>query len=545
VKFGRVPIEDAEGAILVHTIKADGTTIRKGAILGSANLARIKAAGFPNLMVARLEDDDAGENDAASAIAAAAAGANVTSSIAANGRCNLASGTHGLALIERNRIDALNALDEGSTVATIEPYGLVQPGDLLATVKIVPFALSKSSVDRGIEAASTPEPVISVAAFAPKRTGLLQTVLPGARMSLVKKMVHATQTRIDLLGGTLRDFGTCGHDEQDVSTALTGMAEAGIEIALVLGASAIADRRDVIPAAVDRAGGRIVRFGMPVDPGHLTLFAALGEMSVLGVPGSARSPRKQGFDWVLQRLFAGLEVDGEDLTQMGVGGLLTEVPGRPMPRRIADRSMTMRKTPKIAALVFAAGQSRRMGPRNKLLEEIDGVAMIRRVVEAATSSGAGPVFVVIGHQADRVRGTLAGLPVEFVENPDFEEGISASLRHGIGALPEDCDGVLICLGDMPRVESAMLDRLINAFDPAAGSDICVPVHQGKQGNPVLWGNRYFREMRDISGDVGAKHLIGRHAEGVREIEMDGDGVLLDVDSPEALGALKARDEQTN
>ena len=133
--------------------------------------------------------------------------------------------------------------------------------------------------------------------------------------------------------------------------------------------------------------------------------------------------------------------------------------------------------------------------------------------------------------------------VSFVDNPDFEEGISASLRHGLAAVPADCDGVLVCLGDMPRVDAAMLDKLIAAFAPEKGNDICVPVHRGKRGNPVLWGKRYFTEMRDIAGDVGAKHLIGRHAEAVEEVEMVEDGILIDVDSPDALAALTAGGRQ--
>jgi molybdenum cofactor cytidylyltransferase len=540
VKFGRVPLEDADGAILVHTIKTGQATIRKGTRLGAPELSALRADGLESVMVARLEPDDADENAAASAIANAATGAGASHSDAANGRCNLIAETQGLVLLDRDRINALNAIDEGTTIATIEPFGLVQPGDLIATIKIVPFAVAQATVDRCVEAARTPDPIVAVAALVPKRVGLLQTVMPGARQSLVEKMSQASRERVESLGGTFVDAGTCDHDEQAVAEALGTLAARSCDIVLVLGASAIADRRDVVPAAVERAGGRLLRFGMPVDPGHLTLLAALGSMTVLGVPGSSRSPRRQGFDWLLQRLFAGLAIDDDAIAHMGVGGLLKEIPERPMPRRISAPGRRPDVTHKIAGLVLAAGQSRRMGARNKLLAEIDGVAMVRRVVEAVIASKAEPVLVVTGHEAERVRGALEGLPVDFVDNPDFEEGISASLRHGLAAIPQDCDGVLVCLGDMPRVDAAMLDKLIAAFAPERGKDICVPVHQGKRGNPVLWGKRHFAEMRDVAGDVGAKHLIGRNAEAVQEVTIDQDGVLIDVDSPDALEALTAR-----
>jgi molybdenum cofactor cytidylyltransferase len=539
VKFGRVPLEDADGAILVHTIKAGRTTIRKGTRLAPSDIAALRAGGLDTVMVARLEPDDVDEDAAAGAIAAAATGAHIVHSTAANGRCNLIAAAPGLVLLDRARIDALNGEDEGTTLATIEPMGRVEPGDVVATIKIVPFAVSKATVERCVRAANDPEPIVAVAAFVAKRVGLLQTVMAGAKRSLIQKMCQASRERVEDLGGEFVDLGTCGHEEGAVAEALRSPAARPCDIVLVLGASAIADRRDVVPAAVQRAGGQILRFGMPVDPGHLTMLAVVGPMTVLGIPGSSRSPRRQGFDWLLQRLFAELDVSGEDISRMGVGGLLKEIPERPMPRRISEPRRKPATAHKIAGVVLAAGQSRRMGARNKLLAEIDGVAMVRRVVEAVVASKADPVLVVTGHEAGRVREALAGLAVSFVDNPDFEEGISASLRHGLAALPADRDGALVCLGDMPRVDAAMLDRLIAAFAPETGKDICVPVHQGKRGNPVLWGKRYFTEMRDIAGDVGAKHLIGRHAEAVQEVAIAEDGVLIDVDSPDALAALTA------
>ncbi|MDH3236514.1 MAG: molybdopterin-binding/glycosyltransferase family 2 protein [Alphaproteobacteria bacterium] len=544
MKFGRVPLDDADGGILVHTVKAGRATIRKGTRLAASDLTALRAGGIEEVMVARLEPDDVGENDAAGAIAAAAAGAHISHTAAANGRCNLIAEAPGLAVLDRARIDTLNGIDEGATIATIEPMRMVQTGELLATIKIVPFAVSRATVERCVAAAGDPEPIVAVADFALKRVGLLQTVMPGAKQSLISKMSQASAKRVERLGGELIDIGTCDHDERAVADALERLVAHECDIALVLGASAIADRRDVVPGAIVQAGGRILRFGMPVDPGHLTLLAELGAMTVLGVPGSSRSPRRQGFDWVMQRLFAGLEIDDETISRMGVGGLLKEIPERPMLRRITDPARKPSTTPKVAALVLAAGQSRRMGARNKLLAEIDGIAMVRRVVEAVIASHAKPVLVVTGYEADRVRGALVGLAVSFVDNPDFDDGISASLRHGLAALPSDSDGVLVCLGDMPRVDASMLDKLISAFEPEKGTDICVPVHQGKRGNPVLWGKRYFADMGEIAGDVGAKYLIGRHAEAVREVAITEDGVLIDVDSPEALAALTTRSGQS-
>jgi molybdenum cofactor cytidylyltransferase len=129
--------------------------------------------------------------------------------------------------------------------------------------------------------------------------------------------------------------------------------------------------------------------------------------------------------------------------------------------------------------------------------------------------------------------------ITVVHNPDFAQGLSTSLARGLAAVPAECDGALICLGDMPRVRSSHLDRLVDAFSPLEGRSICVPTYQGKRGNPVLFARRFFAEMASVSGDVGARHLIGEHDDQVAEIEMGDPGVLLDVDSPEALAAMAA------
>jgi molybdenum cofactor cytidylyltransferase len=273
------------------------------------------------------------------------------------------------------------------------------------------------------------------------------------------------------------------------------------------------------------------------------LMGRLASVPVLGLPGCARSPKVNGFDWVLQRLLADLPVGPCEVMGMGVGGLLSDIPSRPLPRALATREVaappTAPRAPRIAGLVLAAGQSRRMGTLNKLLIEIDGVPMVRRVVEMLRRSKADPIVVVTGHQREKVAAALEGLPVTLVHNADFAQGLSTSLKAGIAALGADIDGALVCLGDMPRVSAAEVDRLIGAFNPVEARGIVVPTLNGKRGNPVLWSRRFFAEMSQVAGDVGARHLIGAYPEMVAEVEMAGDGVLTDIDTPQALAKLAA------
>jgi molybdenum cofactor cytidylyltransferase len=368
-------------------------------------------------------------------------------------------------------------------------------------------------------------------------SALIQTRLPGLKAALLAKTVTVTRARLAAIGAQLTHDGVCAHDEAAIARELRRVPE-DCGLIMLLGASAIVDRRDVIPAAVNAAGGTILHFGMPVDPGNLTLLARLGERHVLGLPGSARSPRVHGFDFVLQRLAAGIPVSAEDITRMGVGGLLKEIRGRPMPRAKAATPRAPTRDA-IAAVVLAAGRSTRMRGPNKLLIEIDGVPLLRRVIDRVLAAGLSEVVVVTGHERRAIESALPGLPIRFVHNPDYAAGLSTSLRTGVGALDRSVVGAVVCLGDMPDIDPELIERLVLAFAPERKKDIIVPVRRGRRGNPVLLGRRHFRALERLTGDVGARELIEGSQDAVAEVEVDTEGVFVDLDDPAAVESYAA------
>jgi len=540
MKFGDTPLDQAVGAILAHNLKLGGRAFRKGRVLTAEDIAALRAAGLVSVVAARLEPGDVGEDEAANRIARRLAGVGITAAPAFTGRANLFAETAGLCRVDRAAVDRLNAIDEAITLATLEPDTVVAPKQMVATVKIIPFAVAGERLAACEKAVADAARLITVVPFAAKRAVLIQTELPGVKPSVLDKTVAVTRTRLAALGGTL--IGECRvtHDTAALAPAIKAALADGADLVLVAGASAILDRRDVIPAAVEAAGGTILQFGMPVDPGNLLLAGRIGAADVLGLPGCARSPQVNGFDWVLRRLMADLPIDAAAVRGMGVGGLLGEIPSRPLPRADVAHAAGQTGAPpprRIAAVVLAAGRSRRMGTVNKLLIGVGGKPMVRYAVDAALAAGLAPVVVVTGHERDKVAAALAGLPVTLVHNPDYAEGLSTSLRVGLGALPSETEGALICLADMPRVSAAEFKGLTGAFDPREGRAIIVPTRRGKRGNPVLWARQFFAEMRTVAGDVGARHLIGAYPELVAEIEMEGDGVLTDIDTPQALAKL--------
>jgi len=441
-------------------------------------------------------------------------------------------------VVDKTAIDCLNLIDEAVTFATLPAFKPVVAGEMIATVKIIPFAVAGAVRDAAVAVARTKAPLIQVAPYRIRKVGVVSTVLPGLAAKVIEKTLKVTAERLSPTGASIVAERRVAHEQAAIAKAIEEVLREGAELVIVFGASAIADRRDAIPAAVAAVGGTVEHFGMPVDPGNLLLMAQVRGKPVLGAPGCARSPKENGFDWVLMRLLAGLAVPRESIAGMGVGGLLMEIVTRPQPR---DEPVAATGH-NIAALVLAAGRSTRMGGSNKLLAEIGGRPLVRIAAEQALVSRAKPVIVVTGHERERVEAALKGLPVRLVHNPDFAQGLGGSLRAGIAAVPAEADGAIVCLGDMPQVDAALIDRLIAAFAPEQGALAVMPTIDGKRGNPVLWSRRFFPDLMAIEGDVGARHLISRYAEAVVEVPVTGKAALVDVDTPEALRGVKAEIE---
>jgi molybdenum cofactor cytidylyltransferase len=532
MKFGPASPADAVGGVTVHTLRQGSLVLKKGTTIGTAEVEALNKAGVKEIVVVRLEDGDVSEDVAAAAIAQAVAGDGVNVERAFTGRSNLFAAKAGVLVVDRAAVDRINGVDEAITFATLSAYKPVVEGEMIATVKLIPFGVDAKLRDAAVAAASGG--ALRIAPYTIKRVGIVSTLLPGLAPKVIEKTLRVTAERLAPAGAAIIAERRVPHEEAALAASIKELLGLGAELVIVFGASAIADRRDVIPAALEQVGGTIEHFGMPVDPGNLLLIGNTGGVPVLGAPGCARSPVENGFDWVLMRLLAGLKVTRADLTGMGVGGLLMEIVTRPQPRT----SPELEGNRHVTAIVLAAGRSTRMGGPNKLLAELGGKKLVRIVTEQALASKASEVIVVTGHQAELIENALQGLKVKFARNPDFAGGLASSVKSGIAAVPAGADGAVICLGDMPLIDAKLIDRLIETFAPDRGNLIAVPVSDGRRGNPVLWSRRFFGELMTLDGDIGARHLIAKHAEAVAEVAVEGFGAFLDIDTPQALEAAQ-------
>jgi molybdenum cofactor cytidylyltransferase len=334
VKFGPIPVAQSIGTIAVHGLQQGGIVLKKGETISETAAAALYRAGIDEVVVVRLEPDDIGENDAARRLAEAVAGANLWIDRAFTGRTNLFASLPGILRVDAAAVDLINAGDEATTLATLPPYRAVVAGEMVGTVKIIPFAVPVQALDAALAACSVPP--LWVVPFRPLQVGVISTLLPGLKDSVVAKTLRVLAQRLEVAGATIADEQRVPHQAQALAAAL--LRQKDCDLSIVFGASAITDRRDVIPAGLIEAGGSIDHFGMPVDPGNLLLLGSLAGKPVLGAPGCARSPKENGFDWILQRLLAGIPVTSADIRKLGAGGLLMEIVSRPQPRSGGEAS---------------------------------------------------------------------------------------------------------------------------------------------------------------------------------------------------------------
>ncbi|WP_175422258.1 NTP transferase domain-containing protein [Agrobacterium tumefaciens] len=537
MKFGEFPVDGAEGLMLAHAVKLPERTLRKGHRVSPADVEALKQGGVIRVTAALIEDGDLDEDEAARRLAAAIVPDHLRFSEAATGRVNVYAATDGLFVAARDVVDHVNRIDPAITLACLADHVRVRAGDMVATIKIIPLALPGNKVEAACDALRATA-AFEVKPFREYAVSLVATELPSLKPAVMDKTARVLERRLKEYGNRLAREKRVAHRQDAVAAAIDQVmatAEHFQKLIIIFGASAVIDKDDVIPAAIRQAGGEVLSVGMPVDPGNLIVLGRIGETYVVGAPGCARSPKENGFDWVLDRILAGEKPDIRDLTGMGVGGLLMEIETRPRPRESSEEHG---RAATVAAVILAAGKASRMGKggAHKLLAEFDGEPLVRRTAKTALLADAASVIVVTGHRRSEIMAALSGLDVAAVENPDYTSGMASSLISGFSArAARDADGVLVMLADMPGVKVGDLNLLIAAFRSASGCAIVRAVSRGKRGNPVILPKSLGDAVMRLEGDIGARHII--ETSGLPIIDVDiGDAAHLDVDTPEAVQA---------
>ncbi|ENN89152.1 putative molybdopterin MoeA protein [Rhizobium freirei PRF 81] len=535
--FGEFQTVEAEGTVLAHSVRLSDGSFSKGHKLDRSDIDRLTAAGIDRVIAARIEAGDLMEDEAAEQLARAIAPDHLTFSEAATGRVNIHSAVDGLFVANRAAVDRLNSVDPAITLACLADHVPVRSGDMVATFKIIPLAVSGAKVAAGVDVLRQ-STVFEVKPFQPHAVSLVATELPSLKTTVMDKTARILSQRLQVAGSALQREERVAHEANAVAEAICRALEVRDrlpKLVIVFGASAVIDAGDVIPAAIRLAGGEVIQVGMPVDPGNLLVLGRVGDVHVVGAPGCARSPKENGFDWVLDRILAGEQPTPRDISGMGVGGLLMEIQSRPRPRDVVVKPAAEIS---VAVVLLAAGKASRMGEggAHKLLAEFDGIPLVRRSASIAIASGASVVVTVTGHRREDIERALGDLAVERVHNADYASGMASSLAAGVGTrAAQKADGVLVMLADMPGITSDDLKALIAAFRDAGGQVIVRAVSGGKRGNPVILPRSVLNAVMRLEGDVGARHIIETSGFSVIDVEI-GEAAHLDVDTPEAVVA---------
>ncbi|WP_420584113.1 molybdopterin-binding protein [Ruegeria sp.] len=328
MKFGPVPVDQAAGTILAHSVQVGDRKLRKGITLTAEHQAQLASAGYSSITVARLEPGDCHEDKAAQMLAdalvpdPAAAALRVTQPV--TGRVNLLADGPGVAVLDVAALEAFNQVNPMITVATVPQYQQMSAGGMVATIKVISYAVPGGDV---MEVSRLAQRAVCLAAPVYRKAGLVVTDIPGGPPN--EKGIAAIRGRVEALGMEMPDVRIVPHQTEALAKAVS---ETQGDVVMILTGSATSDVQDVAPEAVRAAGGQVDRFGMPVDPGNLLFIGSLGQKPVIGLPGCARSPALNGADWVLSRVACGISTSAADIAGMGVGGLLKEIPTRPQPR---------------------------------------------------------------------------------------------------------------------------------------------------------------------------------------------------------------------
>ncbi len=334
MKFGTLPLDQTVGHILAHQCTdAEGRKLlNKGHVIIEIDLERLRAAHIEALTVVTLEEGDLGENEAARRIGRVVAGEHVQMKAPGVGRANLTAQARGVLRINVGVLERLNTIDEGITIATLQTHTLVEAGQLVGLVKIIPYAIASARVEDVEAIARENQAVMSIRPLQARSVSLIISGPDAQRDKLTEEFEPSTRARVEALGSRLDEVVYVRHDALYIANALTQLHSAGRDVIMIAGISATIDRDDVIPTALHMAKGSVAHFGVPVDPGNLLMLGYIGHTPVIGAPGCVKSPKTNVIDLILPRLFAGERLTRADLVAMGHGGLLDDIPDRPMPR---------------------------------------------------------------------------------------------------------------------------------------------------------------------------------------------------------------------
>ena len=517
---------ESEGYLLFHSVFVKKGRLRKGKIISADDIEAIVEAGIKEIYVGEIESNEIDENNASRVIAQAISSNNFSLSPTFSGKTNITSKYDGLVQVNESNVLKINQISSNIAISSLNNHDIVYRGDHVLSIKSISYSVKKLHLNKIVNFLNKKK-LISLKRFKPLKFGIIYSNSVNEKDSLIEKTKKSIRTRITDYNSSIMVECTSNHDFSSLKESIEKLINMDLDVILLFLSSSVCDYNDIVPQIITKIGGKIKSYGMPVDPGNLTLSGCFGGIEIIAAAGSARSESLNGLDWHLNCLHASIKTNQKMVNSLGVGGLLKDVDSAIKRKKISKKIVT--KKPNIAAVVLCAGESKRMGEINKLLLKVNDKTIIRNYVENISKSNISEVVIVTGHQSKDIELELKNYDLRFVFNNDYKKGMSTSLKAGIKSLGKTIDAVMICLPDMPLIGICEINKLIEYYNPSIGNEICIATSHGQRGNPVLWDKKYFKALMNISGDKGGRDLLPTFIDKAIEVNL-GEAVVFDIDT---------------
>lgn len=543
MKYGEYPVYDALGVELTHPVKCQDKTLKKGHVLTSSDIGRLKYAGIKTVVGARFSSNDIHPETAADILLKTMVGDYLRYTLPdESGYCEIFADVDGVFAFDPDRLKRLNAHCEDFSVITVQPCLPVYKGQLVANLRLFSPAVDADVLNQAVTKISGTGALFKIAPYAFCKIGYVRTVAAGTTPEPID--ADALEKRFAAYGFSIVHSAMCAHDSESVEKAVRDALDARAEIVLVESPFPPLNREDTVPKAFKESAADIDRLGWCLDTGVPLVLGHKGDARLLGF--CADDADQYALD-VLLRFLATRSLPAVDtLPMFAMNGIsLLRMTKKITPEQMENSVAVgaVSDSEKIAVVILAAGASRRMIGSNKLLEPLNGLPMIEHVVRSALLSEADYVVAVTGHDAAFVERRLEKYDVKIVRNPDYVSGVLGSIRLGLAVLPPDIAGAVILPADMPAFTEEYINRLIDAFDAKSKRPpVVLPTFDGTRRNPVLWPRDLFKVAKPVPEDAHWTPALIEHTDYIREIPLKDDLPLTDINTHGDLSNYKARAE---
>ncbi|MBO4644327.1 MAG: NTP transferase domain-containing protein [Alphaproteobacteria bacterium] len=531
MKFGEFPVYDALGIELVHDIKCQEKTLKKGHTLTSADINLLKYAGVKTVTGVRFSSEDVLAETAADILLKTLVGDYLRYTLPdETGYSEIFADIDGILIFDQERLNRFNAHDESISLSTVQPYMPVYKGQFIANLRLFGPAINAEVLNEAITKISGTGSLLKVAPYAFCKIGFIRTLTNNSSVAPLDDDKIAA--RFGAFGFNVVYSDLCEHSAAAIEKAVRDAIDAQAEVVLVESQNPPLHREDIVPMGFKEAAADIDRLGWPVDNGLSVVIGHKNDVKLLGY--GAEDKDQPALDRLL-RFLATKSLPGNDIfpslamNGISLGRMTKRISPEQMEQSIGIGSLSDSK--KIAVVILAAGAGRRMIGTNKLLEYINGLPMVEHVVRSALSSKADYVAVVTGHDANFIEKRLEQYDVKIVRNADYVSGVLGSARLGLAVLPPDIAAALILPADMPEFTEEYIDQMIDAFDfSAERPPVVLPTFNAVRHNPVLWPRDLFKAVKIVPEDAQWVPALIEHSDYIKEIPLKDDLPLTDINT---------------